>query len=120
MSTSHTSREDWRRHVRAWKASGLSSAQYAAKSGLNANTLSWWRWRLAKEPAVAAAGARRRSRPALEWIELPPAQPSGPIDPVGSGSERIELDVAGVVVRLPGRFDAESLTRLLQLLEARR
>ena len=105
------------RHVRAWKASGLSSSQYAGKDGINANTLVWWRWRLAKEPSPA--DRRRRSRPVLELVELPQLQPTGPIGSI-PGIERLELDVAGVVVRVPGNFEVESLTRLLHVLAARR
>jgi hypothetical protein len=114
MRSSRRPREEWRKHVCAWKASGLSSRQYAARSDLNANTLTWWRWRLEKESATARR--RRRDKPTLELVELTPVEEirSKP------GVERLELDVAGVVVRLPGDFDTDALTRLLRVLEARR
>lgn len=122
MKTTRRPREEWRRHVCGWKASGLSAREYAARAGLNPNTFSWWRCKLAKAPAATtgARGGHRRVGPVLELVELPQIQPVEAIDPGGSGTDRLELDVAGIVVRLPGRFDTESLTRLLQVLEARR
>ncbi len=40
-------REAWAKRVERWKDSGLSAKEYAAETGLNAHSLSWWRWRLA-------------------------------------------------------------------------
>lgn len=44
--------------VQAWKASGLSAAQFADQHGLKAKALSTWRWRLrtrAGKPSEVAA-----------------------------------------------------------------
>ncbi len=122
MKTTRRPREEWRRHVRGWKASGLSASEYAAKAGLNPNTFSWWRCQLAKEPAATtgARGGHRRVRPILELVELTQAQTVEAIESGSPGMDRLELDVAGIVVRVPRNFEAESLTRLLQVLEARR
>jgi hypothetical protein len=43
-------RDEWTRLVKAWKASGLTAAQFAAQHGLKAKALSTWRWRLRTEP----------------------------------------------------------------------
>ena len=44
------SRDEWSRLVKAWEASGLTTAQFAAQHGLKAKALSTWRWRLGTEP----------------------------------------------------------------------
>lgn len=127
--SANTSRAEWQSHIRAWKASGLSSTEYAAGAGINANTLTWWQWRLGKDRAPEnRAGARARKRaPARRqrkksapntaaFVELvdssPPTAP-----PAATG---IELLLAGVVVRVPVDFDPDALSRILQTLEARR
>jgi len=43
-------RGEWVELVSAWKASGLSAAQFAAEHGLEAKALSTWRWRLRTQP----------------------------------------------------------------------
>jgi hypothetical protein len=44
------SRDEWTQLVKAWKASGLTAAQFAAQHGLKAKALSTWRWRLRTQP----------------------------------------------------------------------
>lgn len=53
-------REEWIELVKAWKASGLSAAQFADEHGLKAKALSTWRWRLRTQPRgpTEAAGPR--------------------------------------------------------------
>lgn len=40
------SRDEWTQIVKAWKASGLTAAEFAARHGLKPKALSTWRWRL--------------------------------------------------------------------------
>jgi hypothetical protein len=44
------SRDEWTQLVKAWKASGLTAAQFADGHGLKAKALSTWRWRLRTQP----------------------------------------------------------------------
>lgn len=115
MGSSRTTQGKWRDHVRAWKASGLSSREYARQAGINANTLSWWRWRLAKDKGGRRPG-RRRTAARADFFEVcaPLVELSRP------DTGQLELEVAGVVVRLPSDFDAAVLDRLLGVLEAHR
>ena len=46
-------RETWAQRVDAWQSSGLTAQQYAAREGLNANTLRGWKSRL-KRAGVSA------------------------------------------------------------------
>lgn len=52
-------REEWIELVKAWKASGLSAAQFADEHGLKAKALSTWRWRLRTQPGRPSAAAPR-------------------------------------------------------------
>jgi transposase-like protein len=44
-------REEWRELCSASYASGMTARAFAAAVGVNANTLSWWRWQLRSELA---------------------------------------------------------------------
>lgn len=39
---------------------------------------------------------------------------------VALGGDRVELDVAGVTIRLPDEFTGSTLSKVLEVLEARR
>jgi len=71
--------------------------------------LTWWAWKLGSE---ASAKSTKPSPTTLaNFVELAP---------VDLGVAHFELEVASVVVRVPTDFDAVSLRRLLDILEARR
>lgn len=50
----------WRRHVEAWRSSGLTQKQYSAKHGINALTLAHWSYLL----------KRRSSKPAQALVPV--------------------------------------------------
>lgn len=76
MARIKRSREDWAELVAEWRASGLTSANFAEERGLSVNSLRSWSSRLGREPGealnaafvaveVRARGARRATdRPA--------------------------------------------------------
>jgi hypothetical protein len=41
-----STREEWAKRVRRWKQSGLAAREFEAWTGINARTLSYWKWRL--------------------------------------------------------------------------
>ena len=102
-----TTQERWRAHVDAWKSSGLSCRAYAAKAGINQRTLTWWKSKLAGAGATGPTPA--------SFVEVT-EQLAAPAADVGV----IELDVGGVHVLVRGRVEAETLARVLDVLEARR
>ena len=113
--------------VRAWKASGLSRREYAVKAGVNPQTLGWYAWRLEAdgERTDEPRPSRRRSRapkaaPKVPTVELAPGLPVVELTSMVPTHHGMELEVAGITVRLPADFDAATLTRLLDVLEARR
>lgn len=97
-------REDWGELIERWGRSGLTARAFAAEAGVNAHTLTYWKWRLRKDT---------RS-PTL----------SGFVEVVASSSERAAepLEVVlegGQRIRVPAGFDAEALRRVLDILERR-
>ena len=49
MAQPRRSREQWRRLVQRYEASGERSADFARREGLNAKTFAWWRSELRRE-----------------------------------------------------------------------
>ncbi len=56
------SRETWSKRVERWKDSGLTAAEYAAEAGINAHSLSWWKWRLGSNGATPKLRIRSTKR----------------------------------------------------------
>lgn len=112
-------RATWAKRVERWQDSGLSAAEFASEVGINAHSLSWWKWQLGKREAAAptvtpekrATGRAKRCKPArprVKFVELPSAPaPSEPLEVVL---------VSGVRVRVPVQFDAAALGKLLETL----
>jgi len=48
-------REFWMRHVKAWRASGLTQRQYCRRHGLVKGTLAYWASKLNKSKATGSA-----------------------------------------------------------------
>src|SRR5678816_1488637 len=97
-------RETWAKRVERWKDSGLSAKEYAAETGLNARSLSWWRWRLAGgEPtrkqrrSHSSRRAAERTRPStlspLSFVEVTAAVPSEPLEVVLSSKLRVRIPI---------------------------
>jgi transposase len=112
-----TSRETWAKRVERWQDSGLTAKEYAAEVGINAHSLSWWKWRLSSG-ARAQGGVPRKRRSAIS-----PATPS-PLTFVEMTSavihESLEVVLpSSIRIRVPSSFDAPTLGRLLDVLEHR-
>jgi len=101
MSRVRRSRDEWCELVAAWRASGLSIAEFAVQRGLNANTLGWWRSELS-----------RTVRPARLTL-VPVAGPPVRLPP---------LDVAlpdGITVRVPHGSDTAWAAALIRQIGGR-
>lgn len=99
-------RMEWAERVGRWEASGLSAALFAARTGISAKSLVWWRWKLRSLPQVALA-------PALDFLPVrvvdTRAHPPSTVEP-------IEIALPnGRVVRVPTGFDAAELERVLAI-----
>ena len=112
-----TSRETWAKRVELWRDSGLTAKEYAAEIGINAHSLSWWRWRLSSGAKAQGSVPRKRGStisPAtaspLTFVEMTSAVTHESLEVVLPSSIRI---------RAPASFDAPALRRLLDVLEHR-
>lgn len=94
----------WRAQVAGWARSGLSCREYAAKVGVNPGTLAGWKLKLGRAEKGAASFVE-----VTEQIELAGESDAG----------ELELVLGRVHVRVRGRVDVETLTRVLDVLEAR-
>jgi transposase-like protein len=98
-------REEWRRLLAEWDASGESAIGFAGRIGISTQTL--YRWRTAVEET-----ARRPGVMALAKIVEVRASASPPDD-------RFELRlVGGRSVAVPKSFDEAALARLMRVVEA--
>jgi hypothetical protein len=82
--------------------------------------LSFWRWKLRQDASGrrGQAPAKRTTASPIDFVELVPVRPAGA---AGEPAAALELVLAaGYRVRLGVSFDRETLTQLLDVLEARR
>ena len=98
-------RAEWDERVKRWAKSGISIEAFAAREGLDAKRLKWWRWKLGTQVPPPASEPR--------FV---------PVRVVDSGADSADgaapLEVVlpnGRVVRVPAAFDAEALERVLAI-----
>ena len=109
----HTDRATWSKRIDSWQRSGLSAKDFAARHGLRAKTLTWWRWKLGRGRKSSALTVRKSAAPLgpLTFVEM-----TSP-----ASREPFELVLArDVRVRVPVNFEERALVRLLDVLERRR
>ena len=113
-TSSPISREKRLAQVRAWRASGLSAAEFAPQVSTHPSTLAWWKWKLQSEGALRSPKPRGRS--SLPFVEITPA----PVRKSLPAGDRLELEVADVTLRVPNDFEERTLARVLQVLRSSR
>lgn len=114
-------RAEWSKRIERWEKSGLSARAFAAREGVDAKRLTWWRWKLRSSPLEPPEPAAEAS---LSWLPVrvvdpppPPARalpraalaPSAPAQPS-------PLEIAlpnGRVVRVWPDVEPEALARVL-------
>lgn len=103
----------WGKRVERLERSGLSVRTFAAREGLKAGSLSFWKWKLAQ-------GQRPRAAPVspIKFVELT-AAPAVTVAPAAGAGFEVVLR-AGRTVRVPAGFDAAELGRLVVALEEAR
>lgn len=111
----------WQGRVDGWARSGLSCKAYAAKIGVNPNTLAGWRHKLRRRDAAPRSSAstameRVEHHSELGFVDVTEELAAA----LTKESGVIELEVGGALVRLRGPVDAEALARVLGVLEGRR
>jgi transposase-like protein len=115
--------ETWAKRVQRWKDSGLTAREFAAETGLNPRTLSYWRWRLGRQQLKDEPAEKTEQRPtAVQKREAPSDISFVELKAPRAGSrERIEVVVGDrYTVRVADDFEAETLRRVLDVVEGRR
>lgn len=103
-------REQWEARVRRWQRSGLDAASFAAREGVKAQQLRWWRWQLGLGPRT------RRAAEKPQFVEVVlEGRSESPVSARGEAELELVIGQRRVLVR-PG-FDVESLRRVLAVLE---
>ncbi len=108
--------DEWRKRVQRWRDSGLTAEEFAVETGLNANSLRCWKSKLKHQPPSLSSPLRPS-----------PAAPSEPLPSLPLVEVRTTAGPAqgcfelqwGTRWRLqiPPAFEADSLRRLLSVLE---
>lgn len=115
-------REVWSKRVEQWRRSGQTAKEFAARSGINANTLMHWSWRLGSKgggnhQGRGAGGAAASSGEcgAVQFVEL-----LGVTPPTADVDPRLEVLLpGGAKLCVPRGFDAATLRHVVHVLEGR-
>jgi hypothetical protein len=106
----------WEKRVERLRESGLTTREFAVEIGCNADNLRHWKYKLEKEKRaqpVGGDGAMAAQR--VNFVEV--------IGPMVSRSTEarapIEVVIGRATIRVLQGFDAETLGRLLGVLEGR-
>lgn len=114
----------WEPLIRECEGSGLTSAEYAKRKGLNIRSFRWWKWRLGRRSRSPMNGSQvrthgsRHERPLfLPVIVRESPVPSEPV-PITSVYSPLEVVLAGERrVLVHGDFDGPLLAKLVKALE---
>lgn len=125
---SRTAAEQWAKRVERWKDSGLTAKEFAAEAGLNASTLTYWRWKLAAAVRSGDEPARGNGQPAenrgvrtrKKSVRVSPKLVELPIATLAPTVPMLEVVLGDVRVRVSAGFDEATLTRVVRALEAAR
>jgi hypothetical protein len=103
----------WAGRVARWQRSGLTAPAFAAREGIRAGTLTYWKWKL-RQPDRTERNAVAVAQPPVSFVEV--------VGPAVSGSDAsVEIALpAGYRVRVPPGAAGETLRTVLDVLEARR
>jgi hypothetical protein len=108
----------WRSVLDRWRTSGLAKTEFARREQISADVLGWWQVEIqkrdrARRRRVPSARARRESAP-----RRPEFVPVRVVEPVPTPSPAaLEILAGGHIVRVRPGFDAETLKRLVAVLE---
>jgi transposase len=109
-------REVWKKRVDRWRGSGLTAAEFAAKAGVNAGTLTYWKWKLGSVEKARRQGPGQPPVRRSEFVEVIPTADVSP-GPDATPSDALEVVLGGGLrILVPARFDADALRRVVAVL----
>jgi hypothetical protein len=113
----------WRGVLERWRASALPKTEFARREELSPDVLGWWQSELQKRDlskrrkssaSRAAPGRRRVVPPPAAFVPVRVVEPT-----LAPAPAAIEILAGGHTVRIRPGFDAETLKRLVAILEDR-
>jgi hypothetical protein len=120
--------QQWRERIEAWRSSGQRQSEFCRSHGFPVSSFSYWKIKLVRREHLRAGEAvpgktfqTRIKAPEGQdpgWQQV--AWPATPLcgAPAGSAEDGLEVVLpSGWLIRLGRRFEAESLRRLLGVLE---
>jgi hypothetical protein len=116
----------WRRHVDAHRRSGLSQVAFCAQRGLRKGTLSFWKWKFAREARQAPHPDANRMLPVTatpRFIPIHVAAPRAPRAWAGPATtpDGVEIELtlgSGHGLRVRGRVEPAWLVQVLRGIQA--
>jgi hypothetical protein len=106
MSADYWTEDEARRALKELDASGLTVAAFGRRTGIAEKRLRWWRKRLASTPAARST--------TLVPVRVKPAPAAASTT---ATAPPLEVVLSDLVVRVPVGFDAETLARVLDVLD---
>jgi transposase-like protein len=109
-------REVWEKRVERLRESGLTTREFAVEIGCNPDNLRHWKYKLEKDKGAQPAGADgATAAQRVNFVEVIGPMVSRP----GETLVPIEVVIGRATIRVRHGFDAETLGRLLGVLEER-
>jgi hypothetical protein len=107
-------RAEWTKVVARYERSGLSAKAFAAREGISARSLSWWKWKLETDAELEAeeTAPSGSASTAMSFLELRASH-----SVTTSASFEVVLAASGHVLRVPSGADLEEMSRLVDALE---
>ena len=123
-------RELWSKRVERWRDSGLTAKEFAAETGVNANTLSHWSWKLAAQKRRSPRASAPPSKPETRFVEVvapstaigiaAQAAPPSTAEVTALGPDPLEIVLRDELrIRVPAHFDPDALRRVVVTLGTR-
>jgi hypothetical protein len=110
---------EWAERVSAWKASGKTSDEFSEGQPFTGGGLRHWAYRLGqtrRRPGTVGPQGRKVRLARVVLVSRRPAPMTGGTP---AGAATLALEVAGVRVIIPPRFDRSTLKEVLAVLEGR-
>lgn len=101
--------DDWRKRVAAWKRSGLTAREFAARNNLSAQQLHNWSWRLGG--SIDRKQATKRAANAVRLLRVIPQKKI-------HAAPTIRLRIGKATVEVDAQFDEVLLRRVAGVLSS--
>lgn len=112
MSDQRRTRHQWQALVEGWAESGLTQKAYCSRQGISVTSFHRWREQLSQETDLGNPGSSEAAPMRLlpvQWHEEPAPSRSGPALTL--------VLAAGLRVEVEAHFEAETLRRLLAVVQ---